>query len=73
LFHNQIKQNTMKKVYFISTIVTMVLLVISLAGIVTAYDTLTYVYMFNIVAVFCMISLFKYEKLVRKTQENLVD
>jgi hypothetical protein len=63
----------MKKVYFISTIVTMVLLVISLAGIVTAYDTLTYVYMFNIVAVFCMISLFKYEKLVRKTQENLVD
>ena len=52
----------MKKFYFISTIVTMVLMVVSLVGILFANNTLEYVYMFNIVSIFCFVSLFKYEK-----------
>ena len=72
-FTNQLKQNKMKRFYFISTIVTMVLMTISLVGIMFANNTLDYVYMFNIVGILCIVSLFKYEKLARKTQENLVD
>lgn len=46
---------------------------ISLVGIMFANNTLDYVYMFNIVGILCIVSLFKYEKLARKTQENLED
>jgi hypothetical protein len=52
----------MKKFYFISTIVTMVLMTISLVGMLFAYNTLDYVYMFNIVSILCLVSIFKYEK-----------
>ncbi len=61
-FTNQLKQITMKRFYFISTIVTMVLMTISLVGMLFANNTLDYVYMFNIVSIFCLVSLFKYEK-----------
>ena len=66
----------MKKFYFILSITTMVLMVVALVGILnssTNQGTLNSVYLFNISSVIAMVSVYRYEKLVRKTQENLVD